>query len=101
MHMTSFDTDTRTRGNVKYHCRKVNETCQCKCSGHTPCVAKANTLLTNAVLHGNLYTSIPKMQDCCNLCTNHPQCGCWEYSNTQRCVLKVGTPVFYSQPASS
>jgi len=102
MHMTMYDTATKTRGNVQYHCRKDGKSgCICKCSGHTPCVAKANKLLRNKVLHANTYSHIPKMQDCCNLCTNHPACGCWEYSSSGTCVLKSGAPIFIPQPAAT
>ena len=38
------------------------------------------------------------LQDCCNLCTNHPHCTAWEYSIVDGlehvCVLKAGSPQF-------
>ena len=57
-----------------------------------------NKLLSNPMLHANAYHNIPHLQDCCNLCTNHPKCGGWEYSSSGLCVLKSGEPQFIAQP---
>ena len=37
-------------------------------------------------------------QDCCNMCTNHPDCGSWEYDTDHLCVLKTNAPVFIDAP---
>ena len=55
----------------------------------------------NAMLHGNAFPNVPNMQDCCNMCTNHPKCGSWEYSASKMCVLKEGKPAFKAVPAAS
>merc|ERR1712167_239001 len=54
----------------------------------------------NVMLHGNAYPNVPNLQECCNLCTNHPQCGSWEDSRTKMCVLKQGAPVWQAVPGA-
>jgi len=105
-------------------------TCECTCNGHSPCVVEQNYVLKecdhveggyhnnvphphdhvdggtfpgqcNKMLHGNAYPNIPNMQECCNMCTNHPLCGSWEYSSTKMCVLKQGAPVWKAVAPSS
>ena len=58
-------------------------------------------LACNRMLHGNAYPNVPNMQDCCNLCTNHPKCDAWEYSSSKMCVLKSGAPAFKPVPSDS
>jgi hypothetical protein len=66
-------------------------TCSCKCNRHPPCCAKRNMLLAgNTKVFGNRFTGVAKMQDCCNMCTNHPSCTAWEYTSEQVCELKSG-----------
>jgi hypothetical protein len=86
---------------VQYHCRKQGETdCKCTCNAHTPCAAQRGKVLANTQLHANAYPNVPNKQDCCNMCTNHPSCGSWEFSSTKVCVLKSGSPQFVPIPAS-
>jgi hypothetical protein len=102
MDLQHFDRASGTYRNVKYHCRKKGASgCQCKCDSHPPCQAKTRMMLQNTMLHANVYPNTPTMQDCCNMCTNHPKCGSWEYSSLKICVLKQGAPVFSPQPAGS
>ena len=98
--------------------------CKCDCNGHSPCVVEQGYVLRecaaptpgyhnavheahrlpegqaaqgescNRMIHGNAFPNVPNMQECCNLCTNHPKCGSWEYSSTKMCVLKEGAPVW-------
>jgi hypothetical protein len=100
MHLTRFDTMTGQRKQVNYHCKRVGDSgCKCHCNGHLPCVAKKGKMLANAALHANAYPQVPTMQDCCNMCTNHPDCQSWEYSDSKICVLKSGVPQFVDVPA--
>merc|ERR1712146_6989 len=91
---------------ARYHCKRYGDwnahTCSCKCDAHTPCCSRAGKLLdlsVNVMIHANAYQNIPTMQDCCNMCTNHPDCGSWEYSDSKICVLKSGVPQFVDVPA--
>lgn len=47
-------------------------------------------LLRNDMVFGNRFLGVQVMQDCCNLCTNHPKCTAWEYDSEKVCVLKSG-----------
>lgn len=115
---------------AKYHCkREGTDGCKCTCDAHPPCVVKQGYVLRecrmrhaahnvalphahalqdddedlacNRMLHGNAYPNVPNMQDCCNLCTNHPKCDAWEYSSSKLCVLKAGAPAFKLVPTGS
>ena len=88
---------------ANYHCQLTGDetSCECKCDKHPPCCAKAGKLLSSAVLLGNKYAGIASAQTCCNMCTNHPGCTGWEYTNEQECVLKGGTPEFVDNPVDS
>lgn len=102
MDMHKYDHWTKTSGRIHYQCRREGaDSCRCTCNGHPPCVAKQGKLLSNNMLHANSYKHIPTLQDCCNLCTNHPHCGSWEFSSTGTCVLKAGAPNFIPQPAAT
>merc|ERR1719258_408141 len=88
---------------TKYHCKREGKGgCKCTCDAHPPCVVKQGYVLRecktrhaahnvasphahalqdddedlacNRMLHGNAYPNVPNMQDCCNMCTNHPKC---------------------------
>ena len=68
--------------------------CSGACDAHTPCCSKKNFLLSK-MLHANTYDEIPTMQDCCDMCTNHPV---WllEYeprARGGRCVLMKASAV--------
>jgi len=98
-------------------------TCNCTCDAHPPCVERqgfvlrecadhksahglpmphahaltssdTNATACNRMLHGNAFPNVPDIQDCCDMCTNHPDCGAWEYSSSNMCVLKAGKPAF-------
>jgi hypothetical protein len=115
---------------AKYHCKREGvDGCKCTCDAHPPCVVKQGYVLRecktrhsahnvasphahaladddeqlacNRMLHGNAYPNVPNMQDCCNMCTNHPKCDAWEYSSTKLCVLKSGAPAFKAVPSDS
>jgi hypothetical protein len=86
---------THDRSNMaqfgKFHCKKNSDnTCACMCDRHAPCCSKKNQLLTNDGVFGNRLTGVDAMQDCCNMCTNHPDCTAWEYTSEQVCTLKKG-----------
>jgi hypothetical protein len=75
----------------KFKCAKTSATtCACKCDRHPPCCATRNKLLTNEMVFGNRFTDVKVLQDCCNMCTNHPECTAWEYTSEQVCILKSG-----------
>jgi hypothetical protein len=102
MQMKHYNPITQKHEQVQYHCKREGERdCTCTCNGHTPCVVHANMLLKNTAIHGNAYPKVPTMQDCCNMCTNHPNCSSWEYSSSKMCELKTGSPQFYAAPSSA
>ena len=75
-------------------CKKHTEdgNCACKCTRHPPCCAQKNKLLTLPNLgKGQRYTGIARVQECCNICNNHPECTAWEFDQSESvCVLKKG-----------
>jgi len=74
--------------------------CFCTCSMHPPCTVKAGVTLTNTPILGNHYTNVGHAQDCCNMCTNHPQCESFTYSSaTEQCTLFSGSPVYAASSA--
>lgn len=88
-----------------FHCRHHGTHCACTCDRHAPCCARKDMLAVNPLLLGNGYREgVESLQDCCNLCTNHPRCTAWEYSielaGSKLCVLKHGAPHFVPKPAS-
>jgi hypothetical protein len=76
----------------QFSCMHDGTQCTCHCTSHTPCCVHKQTVLANDALFGNRYNGVKHMQDCCNLCTNHPLCSSWEYDSRRTCVLKRGTP---------
>jgi hypothetical protein len=100
MQMQHYNPISQQHEQVQYHCKRDGERgCSCTCNGHAPCSVRKDMLLENAVIHGNAYPNVPKMQDCCNLCTNHPSCRGWEYSDSKMCVLKSGSPKLIPAPS--
>jgi len=84
---------------TNFKCAKTSATtCACRCDKHPACCAKKNKLLSNDMLFGNRFNDIDSLQDCCNLCTNHPSCGAWEYTTERICVLKSGSPEYVANP---
>jgi hypothetical protein len=95
-----FNASSGNHSQVQYHCRRDGVTgCKCHCNAHPPCMAHEGQMLANEALHANAYPYIPNQQDCCNMCTNHPSCGAWEFSSTNVCILKSGAPDFVPVPA--
>ena len=77
--------------NGSFSCQATgDDTCACRCDKHPPCCFEQNKLLTNDMVFANRFLNVQSMQECCNLCTNHPQCSAWEYDSEQVCVLKQG-----------
>merc|ERR1711871_343749 len=69
--------------------------CKCRCAKHPPCYGKTGQDLANTIILGNHWELIEKRQDCCNMCTNHPECGSFTYrDNAQLCELFKGAPTF-------
>lgn len=69
--------------------------CKCRCKKHPPCYGKTGQDLSNTIILGNHWQLIAKRQDCCNMCTNHPQCGSFTYeADGGHCKLYTGTAVF-------
>lgn len=94
-------THDRTHMDVLSHfkCAKTSPTtCACKCDKHPACCAKKNMLLSNTMLFGNRFNDVDTLQECCNMCTNHPSCGAWEYTTERICVLKSGSPSYAANP---
>jgi hypothetical protein len=125
-----FNTVSKAYEQAKYHCKREGaDGCKCTCDAHPPCAVHQGYVLRecktrhsahnlasphshaledddeqeacNEMLHGNAYPNVPNMQDCCNLCTNHPKCDAWEYSSSKMCVLKSGVPAFKPVPSNS
>merc|ERR1711871_370555 len=71
--------------------------CECKCNRHPKCCMQKDMLLRTDMIFGGRYTKVAELQDCCNLCTNHPECTAWGYDSEKVCVLKKGevTPSSY------
>lgn len=75
----------------QFKCAKTSATtCACHCDRHAPCCAQKNKLLSNKMVFGNRFTGVNVLQDCCNMCTNHPECTAWEYTSEKVCILKHG-----------
>ena len=69
--------------------------CYCTCSMHPPCDGVQGKALSNTAILGNRWHGVLKRHDCCNMCTNHPQCGSFTYrDNEQLCELFKGAPAF-------
>jgi hypothetical protein len=65
--------------------------CFCTCRMHPPCTSHVGVTLTNEPIFGNRWTGILK-QDCCNMCTNHPDCGSFTWTADNTCTLYSGSP---------
>merc|ERR1712100_997042 len=71
------------------------DTCKCYCTKHRECCFKPGKRIKGTGLLGNTYNTVRSRQDCCNLCTNHPNCQGWTFrpprdSLPSKCVLKDG-----------
>jgi hypothetical protein len=67
---------------------------------HPPCDALVGKELSNTPIHGNHWHDITAQQDCCNMCTNHPDCESFTYKASNECILYAGAPVFVDAPLS-
>jgi hypothetical protein len=77
---------------------KPDAPCECKCTAH-PCCWSVGYTLKNEELHGNR-KGVDSAQECCNHCTNHPQCTSWVYwpgTFFDQCVLHQGTPAWQAK----
>merc|ERR1711871_1526063 len=68
--------------------------CDCMCNKHPECCSLENKILVNrdvldqrGNMKGNRFYDIESKQDCCNMCTNHPLCSLWEWTDQNVCVL--------------
>jgi hypothetical protein len=76
--------------------------CKCKCDHHPACCAHKNKLVSSSSgPRGNRFQGIATLQDCCNMCTNHPSCSTWEYDSDKVCMLKSGAATFVAAPPTS
>lgn len=70
---------------------KSMSSCFCTCRMHPPCTTHVGVTLKNEPIFGNRWTGIFK-QDCCNMCTNHPECGSFTWTADNTCTLYSGSP---------
>lgn len=86
-----------------FYCDHNGHQCSCTCDKHPPCCMAKQMLAVNELLPGSSFEDAHStLQDCCNLCTNHPLCTAWEFSidgSSRVCVLKQGAPQFVDVPA--
>jgi hypothetical protein len=65
--------------------------CTCHCESHPQCTCQQQgQRIKGSALLGNVYNDVQSVQDCCNLCTNHPDCAAWEITGST-CSLKGGS----------
>ena len=83
-----------------FHCKKTSVGCSCTCRKHPPCCSHARKVLVNALILGASYRNVATMQDCCDMCTNHPKCTSWEYTGDGLCSLKEGAPQMASSDSA-
>ena len=72
------------------------------CNQHV-CCSNVNKLVNGGMgVVGGRY-EVDSMQECCDMCSNHPQCDAWEFSSENTCMLKrtKGTATFIANPATS
>jgi hypothetical protein len=88
-----------------FHCVRdasAADGCKCKCDHHPACCAHKNKLMSSSAgPRGNRFRGVATLQDCCNMCTNHPECSSWEYDSDQVCMLKSGVTTFVPAPANA
>jgi len=68
--------------------------CACYCKKHPPCEGQEGKELANDLILGNHWENIGTRQECCNMCTNHKQCGSFTYTQDGDCKLYSGAAVF-------
>jgi hypothetical protein len=97
---TSFDTVVVThdhhffnmQGGFKCQ-RDGHDGCSCLCNKHPPCCEKPKTRALGLAIFGNAGLGVSTRQECCNLCTNHPQCTSWQLDDGG-CTLQAGSAQF-------
>lgn len=85
----------RAINSSSFHCYFKNnqDGCYCTCAHHPTCAARQGTTLSNSLLRGNRWSNIAEQQDCCNMCTNNPECNSYTFSkDKQECTFYTGTP---------
>jgi len=102
-----------------FHCARTpgtDDECTCRCNQHTECCSLQDKVLgvsstaqgahaginSDAIdsIAGNRFLDIDTKQECCDLCTNHPQCTGWVYDSENVCLLKQGTLTFVDNAAA-
>lgn len=84
-----------------FHCKRDGAGgCTCTCNKHPACCSKKNKLLANTSIMGNKFDQVQTKQECCNLCTNHPQCTSWTWDSLKVCALKAGEPQMIENTAA-
>jgi hypothetical protein len=79
---------------------KQGTSCVCTCSEH-PCCSTKGWTLSNAELEGN-HMKLTNKEQCCNMCTNHPNCTAWTFdSDTGTCSLRGGEPQWVRRDGNS
>merc|ERR1711871_1161100 len=68
--------------------------CACYCSKHPPCDGHVGQELANDLILGNHWENVGTRQECCNMCTNHAECGSFTYTQDGDCKLYSGAAVF-------
>jgi hypothetical protein len=86
----------------QFHCQRTaqdSSKCHCVCNTHTPCCSRADLVVDKGeVLLGNIFQDVAVVQDCCNMCSNHPKCSAWEYTEARTCTLmRVTAHVVHGQ----
>jgi hypothetical protein len=90
-------------GPSNFHCYFKNnqDGCYCTCTHHPACAARQGTKLSNAPLRGNRWQNIAEQQECCNMCTNNPDCKSYTFSkDAQECTFYGGTPDYVLMDAT-
>ena len=103
IHKTLVVTHDRKYSGMKgqlnsFHCYRsesapAHDSCYCTCSMHPPCMSKRGVRLSNTPLIGNRWEKVWTQQECCNMCTNHPQCESFTWTKGLTCTLYEGSPV--------
>ena len=87
-----------------FHCFFEHDmaSCFCTCRMHPPCTARQGKLLSNTALVGNRWEGVGARQECCNMCTNNPDCDSFTYAAVAKtCTFYTGSPVYSSAPAAA
>ena len=80
-------------------CKRVDGSCQCRCTHHKGCCSRAGFVLSNTPLVGNVYPGVKSHAACCNLCSSQPQCESWQWGTDGVCKLMSGLPKYLGKSA--